>query len=88
MINPLKLLFQQVRKENSKVDEQMTLEEARSIAKKVCQEQGWTFREPIKIGSNKKYWWIRTHSEYRGVNALIIVSKATKEIVEIGYCPR
>jgi len=88
MINSLKLLFQQIWRNNSKIDEQMTLEEAKSIAKKVCQEQRWVFREPIKIGSNKKYWWIRTNSECIGCNALITVSKATKEIVKIGYCPR
>ena len=60
------------------MEQSITLEEARSIAKRVCQEQGWAFFEPISIESEKNCWFIRTNSEALGCNAVILVSKATK----------
>lgn len=67
---------------------QITIEEAIAIARRICQEQGWPFLEPVEVESENGNWFVTTNSKARGCNALITVSKSTGETVEIGFAPR
>jgi hypothetical protein len=66
----------------------MTVDEARTIAMAICEQQGWPFFDPVNIYSGKDFWVITTNYHTRGCNAVITVSKKTREVIEIGFGPR
>lgn len=66
----------------------MTVNEARTIAMAICEKQGWLFFDPIHIYSGKDFWVITTNYNAIGCNAVITVSKATKEVIKTAFAPR
>lgn len=66
----------------------MTIDEARTIAMAICEKQGWPFFDPIYIRSGKDFWVITTNYDAIGCNAVITVSKATREVITTAFAPR
>lgn len=56
-------------------------EEALAIAKKVCKEQGWEWREKIIILERDGNYCVMTNKPQKGGNAEILIDKKTGEVV-------
>ncbi len=55
--------------------------EALEIAKKVCEEEGWEWKDVSSSIENGK-WQIRTNTSEDGSNAVIYVDTSTGEVLE------
>ena len=62
-----------------------SLEEARTLAARICRENGWTFREPVRVLPGLFSWTIVTNGGMRGVSARITVSRFSGQVTRAGY---
>ncbi len=63
-------------------------EEAVAIAREECAQRGWPWREPIRVEEGWRSYVVRTNTEMRGGNCMILVSTRTGEVIEARRAPR
>lgn len=71
----------------------MTADEAIEIARSYSSEQGWPWQPPVtckKRGGwlSSSRWEVRSNSEMRGCNVLIVVDDATERVTRANLLPR
>ncbi|HMF98039.1 MAG TPA: hypothetical protein VKE96_27250 [Vicinamibacterales bacterium] len=61
-------------------------------ARRVAEERGWTWREPVDVTEGahdgEPVWIVRTNVLMRGVNVRVVVRRSDRAVVHAGYLPR
>jgi len=61
-------------------------------AQKLAGERGWTWREPVEVGSaaegGEPVWVLRTNALMRSPSVKIVFRKSDLSVVRAGYLPR
>jgi hypothetical protein len=72
----------------------MTAEEAIALTRKLAEERGWPWYEPVDAWSSRHYWlWGRRYwhvfanANCRGLNTWAMIDDETGEILKAGYQP-
>jgi hypothetical protein len=63
-------------------------EESIRIARRVCEQLGWPWFEPVEAKREQGMWVIRTNLDGRGCNAYISMDQDTGGVREAGFAPR
>lgn len=72
----------------------MTSDEALEIARKVAQEKGWPWLEPVSAVRRRTwligpvYWNVTTNLDKTGMNVTVTIADASRKVVNAGFAAR
>ena len=66
----------------------LTRLQAEKLAKELCRQKGWVYRDPIRLIPGVLSWTIETNAHAVGCNARITVSRFSGKVVRAGYLAR
>ena len=71
----------------------MTQAEAIDIARNHASEQGWPWKQPVRCKGHggwfkARCWEVRSNSDARGCNVVVVIDEATKAVTNANFLPR
>ncbi len=73
----------------------MTREQAIAIARRVADERGWPWTDPIHakrrggwLVFGRRRWEVRSNADMIGTNVYIVVDEATQHVITAVWLPR
>lgn len=72
----------------------MTSDEALALARSIAHEQGWTWKEPIRVTKRRPwligntYWEVVSNANSRGMNVRVSIEDRTGKVRRKVFLPR
>lgn len=66
----------------------ITEEQAKQIAHQECENQGYPYREPLRIDFISDFLRVTTNAHARGGNVRVDIDKETGEVLSSSFAPR
>lgn len=63
-------------------------EQLRELARERCEEEGWSWTEPVTLQHGPVITLVTTNSEMRGGNVRVAIDARSGQIVEAGFANR